>query len=81
MVAIDQNVNNAKILLKTLNKVSKNKSKEASTGVNCFDSMGNTPLHFAGMTGNLEMIKLLVNYGGDPTQKNKNNETPVDVII
>ena len=82
MAVIDLNIENVKILFKALQKASnsKNKSKEGIAGVNCCDNMSNTPLHFASMIGDLDMIKVLINYGADPTFKNIENLTPVDMM-
>jgi ankyrin repeat protein len=55
------------------------KNKEAM--VNAMDEMGNTPLHFAALNGNIPIIQLLEKAGGDSKLKNNKGELPVDFAL
>jgi ankyrin repeat protein len=53
----------------------------SSSILNDVDNNGCTPLWLAARTGNLSMIKLLVDAGADATKTNKNDMSPLDVAI
>lgn len=38
-----------------------------------------TPLHYAAMQGQFEVVKKLLEWGSDPTVRNVNGQTPKDV--
>jgi len=46
---------------------------------NAEDSDGETPLHYACMTGQVETVRVLLRYGGNPHQESFFMETPVNV--
>ncbi len=50
-------------------------SNGANTNVK--DEYGNTPLHYASMCGNLEVVKYLINKGADINKKNNKGNTPL----
>jgi ankyrin repeat protein len=41
--------------------------------VSCHDEKGNTPLHYASRTGDLDMVKMLLSKNANPNIKNKVN--------
>ena len=49
--------------------------------VNDKDGLGNTPLQYACSAVNLEIIKLLVEYGAKVTTENKKGECPVHTLV
>jgi hypothetical protein len=42
---------------------------------------GNTPLHIAAQNGHLDLVKLLIEKGGDPNLMNKKNNTPLHMAL
>jgi len=38
---------------------------------------GSTPLHFAAVSGHVEITRCLLNYGADPTRRNDEWRTPL----
>lgn len=69
-IAVHQNFNNiTKMLL------------EAEAEVNVFQSMRNTPLHFAAQNGNIELIILLLEKGSRVELKNDNGHTASDLAF
>ena len=46
----------------------------------CHPATGNTSLHIAARHRNVEMIKLLFVFGADPTIRNRNGETPIQLL-
>lgn len=53
----------------------------SSSLLNDVDNNGCTPLWLAARTGNLSMVKLLVDAGADATKKNKDDMSPLDVAV
>ena len=49
--------------------------------MNCEDSIGNTPLHLACLNNQLDMVKILEQFGADPTIRNKSGEMALDLAI
>ena len=47
-------------------------------GTRVVDTDGATPLHYACMTGNIEIIRLLVDHGADFKAKDKKQRKPID---
>lgn len=47
--------------------------------INSKDDNETTPLHSAVKTHNIELVKFLLEKGADPTLKNSNNETPIEL--
>ncbi|CAN0387427.1 unnamed protein product, partial [Ectocarpus fasciculatus] len=47
--------------------------------VNTVGSGGDTPLHAAATTGNIDSTRLLLDRGADPLRRNAHGETPLDV--
>ena len=45
---------------------------------NTQDSFGNSPLHYAALTENIDAMQTLLNKGADPITKNAKNQTPLD---
>jgi len=43
------------------------------------ESEGMTPLHFAALKGRRLVLNILLDQGADPTQKDKNGKTPLDI--
>ncbi|XP_040563425.1 poly [ADP-ribose] polymerase tankyrase-2 [Lepeophtheirus salmonis] len=48
--------------------------------VNVSDLWKFTPLHEASAKGKYEIVKLLLKYGADPTKKNRDGHTPIDLV-
>lgn len=48
--------------------------------INAVDKSGNTPLHTAAKSGNLDVAKALCEHGADVMARNKNNRTPKMVV-
>lgn len=46
--------------------------------VNTANEQGNTPLHWAALTGKTAVVELLLGHGADPMLKNKSGRTPLD---
>lgn len=53
--------------------------EEANADLNFSDEDGNTPLHFAANSGNLKMVKYLVESGAATDKPDKKGNTPLDV--
>ncbi|MBK6419315.1 MAG: ankyrin repeat domain-containing protein [Ignavibacteria bacterium] len=49
--------------------------------VDVIDERGNTPLHIAAMCGNITAVKKLIEAGADPTARNHNGDTPLDLCV
>ncbi|GIZ04566.1 tankyrase [Caerostris extrusa] len=47
--------------------------------INCKDSSGNTLLHYAALHGNLDVMKLLLEFGAIYNATNANNKTPLQL--
>lgn len=43
--------------------------------------IGNTPMHFAAMSGNLSIVRMLDEYNADATIKNDNDVCSIDIAI
>lgn len=43
------------------------------------DSLNNTPLHYAVKHNSILIVKILLCFGADPTFKNKNGLSPIDI--
>ena len=56
-------------------------SSNSSLNLNEVDNNECTPLWLAARTGNLSMVKLLVDAGADASMKNIDGMTPLDVAI
>lgn len=54
---------------------------KSGVDINFGDHNGNTPLHIAVATNNLEVAKLLLEKGANLEIKNKNNLTPLSLAI
>ena len=48
--------------------------------VNAADYWKFTPLHEAAAKGKFDICKLLLKHGGDPTRKNHEGHTPLDLV-
>ena len=48
--------------------------------VNVSDLWKFTPLHEAAAKGKYEIVRLLLRHGADPTKKNRDGHTPVDLV-
>lgn len=48
--------------------------------VNVADLWKYTPLHEASAKGKYEICKLLLRHGADPSRKNKDGKTPLDLV-
>ena len=48
--------------------------------INSVNKQLNTPLHFATLAEDLNIIHLLIDYGANPNFKNKNGDTVLDII-
>lgn len=48
--------------------------------VNVADLWKFTPLHEAAAKGKYEIVKLLIKHGADPTKKNRDGSTPLDLV-
>lgn len=53
---------------------------EQGHNVNATNKYGMTPMHFAVMNQDVEMVELLVSFGGDQYAKNNNNQSAVSLI-
>jgi ankyrin repeat protein len=42
--------------------------EKSTEHINCLDNQGQTPLHWAVMAGNCEVVKLLLEFGADPNK-------------
>jgi len=49
--------------------------------IDVIDERGNTPLHIAAMCGNITSVKKLIEVGADPTARNHNGDTPLDLCV
>ena len=56
------------------------KDSSLDIGVNCQDSMGNTPLHIACLHRDQALIKKLLENGANPTIKNAKGFTPLNIL-
>ncbi|MBC6415998.1 MAG: ankyrin repeat domain-containing protein [Bdellovibrionales bacterium] len=54
---------------------------EAKAEVNVKDNKGNTPLYWAVVFQRIDKVKVLLEFGADPSIKNKNEGTPYDIDI
>lgn len=55
---------------------------EAGANPNTKDDLkGNTSVHYAVYNGDMAMVSLLMNYGGDMDRENKNGDTPARFIL
>lgn len=52
----------------------------AGVGANAQDDKGNTPLHVAAKSCNLEVARALCEHGADVMARNKSNRTPKMVV-
>ncbi|DBA02384.1 TPA: hypothetical protein N0F65_007203 [Lagenidium giganteum] len=52
---------------------------ENGADVNAIDQNGDTPLHYAVMYGRDDLVTTLMKKGANPTIKNKNGQSPVDI--
>lgn len=77
-----KNLENCKLILQNIDKGSKkgNDGKIIS-GPNAQDNMGNTAMHFAIMTSDLEIVKLLDSKGADPTVRNGSYQSSIELAI
>jgi len=48
---------------------------------NAIDENGQTPVHFAAFFGKLDVLKLLIDHGGDVNMKDNYNWKPLDLVI
>ena len=48
--------------------------------VNACDLWRFTPLHEGAAKGKYEIVKLLLKHGADPTKKNRDGHTPIDLV-
>jgi len=67
--------NNLQVTIKYLLKWEKTESDTSSSGVNCRDMFGNTPLHIACHAGNIWVVRLLLNSKANPSVKNDKDMT------
>jgi ankyrin repeat protein len=49
--------------------------------INVLDGIQETPLHWAGWTGNIRAAKLLLKQGANPYKGNNSGVTPIDLTI
>ena len=49
-------------------------------GLNFFDDKGNTPLTFATMLLNVDIVDTLLQFGASPEARSKNGETAIDIL-
>ena len=66
-------------IFKTLNQPSFISNFRYSTVVNATDKWGFTPLHEAAQKGRTQLCALLLAHGADPTLKNQEGQTPLDL--
>ena len=65
--------------LKPFNQPSFISNFRYSTVVNATDKWGFTPLHEAAQKGRTQLCALLLAHGADPTLKNQEGQTPLDL--
>ena len=52
----------------------------ARDGINLTDQFGFTPVHYAAVLGDKDILQHLLNYGGISDVKSKNGSTPLDIV-
>ena len=52
----------------------------AGASVNVSDLWKFTPLHEAAAKGKYDIVKLLLKHGADPTKRNRDGHTPLDLV-